>query len=510
MGHHPQPFSFSQKTKSMLLLGYDIGSSSVKAAIIDGESGKSLASSFYPKKELSMKALHPGWAEQNPETWWECIKEVTKEILGDSDINPSNIGAIGISYQMHGLVMVDKDQNVLRDSIIWCDSRAVGIGNKAFKEIGEATCLAHFLNSPGNFTASKLKWVKENEPDVFERVHKIMLPGDYIAMKLTGEISTTISGLSEGILWDFQENSAANLLLDHYGFDSSVLPELVRTFSNQGKLNSHASRELGLPAGIPIAYRAGDQPNNAFSLNVLNPGDIAATAGTSGVVYGVSEAVKYDPQSRVNTFAHVNHQTNLNRLGILLCVNGSGILNSWLKHNLNSNWDYEEMNQVAGSVPVGSDGVLIYPFGNGAERLLENKTPGSSIQGLQFNRHHRGHILRAAQEGIVFSFVYGMEIMQEMGLSPKVIRAGKANMFLSDIFRNTLATTTNIPIELLNTDGAVGAARGAGVGCGYYLSFPESFIGLETVGEVNPSQEEKDSYLEAYENWKKGLSLILD
>ncbi|MEZ4852533.1 MAG: FGGY family carbohydrate kinase [Bacteroidia bacterium] len=493
----------------MLLLGYDIGSSSVKAAIIDGETGQNLASTFYPKTELSMKALHPGWAEQDPETWWSCLKHATKDLLQNPKVDPTQIGAIGISYQMHGLVMVDKNQNVLRESIIWCDSRAVEIGEKAFTDIGEARCLAHFLNSPGNFTASKLKWVKENEQAIFEKVDKIMLPGDYIAMKLTGEVNTTISGLSEGIFWDFKENQSANLLLDYYGFESSILPKLVDTFSIQGKLSSKAATELGLPQGIHISYRAGDQPNNALSLNVLNPGDIAATAGTSGVVYGVTEEVRYDPLSRVNTFAHVNHRSDLNRLGILLCVNGSGILNSWLKHNLNADWDYENMNQLADQVPIGSDGVYIFPFGNGAERVLGNKNPGASIHGLQFNRHHRGHVLRAAQEGIVFSFIYGMEIMQEMGLSPTVIRAGKANMFLSEIFRNTLSSTANVPIQLLNTDGAQGAARGAGIGSGFYHSFEEAFLGLEVESEIEPDAEKHDSYRQAYKNWKMALSQYL-
>jgi xylulokinase len=350
--------SFLKKCE-MLLLGYDLGSSSVKASIMDGETGEIVASTFYPRTELAIKALQPGWAEQNPDTWWECLKEATWQLLENSQVNAKSIGAIGIAYQMHGLVLVDKDQRVLRESIIWCDSRAVEIGAKAFTDIGEAECLAHFLNSPGNFTASKLKWVKENEPDLFEKIDKIMLPGDYIAMRLTGEVSTTISGLSEGILWDFKENRSANLLMDYYGFDASILPRLVDTFSLQGQLSNEAAKVLGLPKGIPISYRAGDQPNNALSLNVLNPGDIAATAGTSGVVYGVSEAIKYDPLSRVNTFAHVNHQRDRNRLGVLLCVNGSGILNSWLKHNLRDEWDYEAMNQLASEVPIGLGSVRI-------------------------------------------------------------------------------------------------------------------------------------------------------
>ncbi|MEM8889924.1 MAG: FGGY family carbohydrate kinase, partial [Bacteroidota bacterium] len=399
---------------------------------------------------------------------------------------------------------VDKDQQVLRPSIIWCDSRAVEIGKQAFTSIGVGKTLVNLLKSPGNFTASKLKWVKENQPDIYEKIHKIMLPGDFIAMKLSGDIRTTVSGLSEGIFWNFKENALAQMLLDHYGIDASLIPETVDTFSRQGELSAKAADLLGLKAGIPITYRAGDQPNNAMSLNVLRPGEIAATAGTSGVVYGVSDTVRYDSQSRVNTFAHVNHGDET-RLGVLLCINGTGILNSWMKHNLASHLTYEQMNQEAEEIPIGSEGVIILPFGNGAERVLCNENPGSQFFGIEFNRHRRGHLIRAAQEGIVFSFKYGMDIMREMGINPSVIRAGKANMFLSPIFRETLAGITQTPIELYNTDGAQGAARAAGIGAGHYSSFEEAFEDLSLLEECNPDPAKSDAFQEAYGKWLEAL-----
>ncbi|MEZ4776582.1 MAG: FGGY family carbohydrate kinase [Bacteroidia bacterium] len=493
----------------MLLLGFDIGSSSVKGAIIDGATGKCIASAQYPRQELPISAPHPGWAEQSPDTWWNCIKEVSRELFTAGKAEAAAVGAIGISYQMHGLVAVDQSFTPLRPSIIWCDSRAVETGNQAFKEIGAELCLSCMLNSPGNFTASKLKWVQENEPAIYEKIHRIMLPGDYIAMKLTGEITTTVSGLSEGIFWDFQQNQLAQPVMDHYGFSQSLIPGLVPTFGPQGTLRASVAAELGLPAGIPVTYRAGDQPNNAFSLNVLEPGDIAATAGTSGVVYGVSGTVKYDPFSRVNSFAHVNHTAEKTRLGVLLCVNGTGILNSWLKRNLHTEWDYQEMNQMAAEVAIGSEGLVILPFGNGAERVLENRNPGCQISGIDFNRHSRGHLLRAAQEGIVCSFVYGMEIMKDMGIAPKVIRAGRANMFLSEIFRDTLAGLTGVPIELYDTDGAQGAARAAGLGAGYYAGREETFAGLTKLSEIHPNTAHSQQLQDLYSRWKGVLSGIL-
>jgi len=490
----------------MYLLGYDIGSSSVKASLVNAETGKCAATAFFPKTEAAIIAVKPGWAEQNPESWWENLKLATQAVMAESGANAGEIKAIGISYQMHGLVCVDKDQQVLRPSIIWCDSRAVSYGDKAFNVLGKEYCLSHLLNSPGNFTASKLAWVKENEPAIFERIYKIMLPGDYIAMKLSGEICTTVEGLSEGMFWDFKNNSLADFLMNYYGFDSSIIPTIKPTFSEQGRVNAVAAKELGLKEGTPITYRAGDQPNNALSLNVFNPGEIASTAGTSGVVYGVNGEVNYDPKSRVNTFAHVNHSDEQTRLGVLLCINGTGILNSWVKRTIAPEGiSYNEMNVLASQAPIGSAGISILPFGNGAERMLENKEIGCSIRGLNFNMHNKQHIVRAAQEGIVFSFKYGIDIMESMGIPVQKIHAGHANMFLSSIFRDTLAGVTGAVIELYDTDGSVGAAKGAGIGAGIYKDYNEAFSTLEKLDVIEPNQSKRQEYADAYARWKHRL-----
>jgi xylulokinase len=485
----------------MYLLGFDVGSSSIKASLIEAETGKCIGTSFQPKKEMKMIARQPGWAEQDPQMWWESLKLALADVLKESKVNTDDIKSIGISYQMHGLVIVDKNMNVLRPSIIWCDSRAVDAGNKAFDEIGHEKCLGNLLNSPGNFTASKLKWVKDNEPEIFNKIYKIMLPGDYIAARLTDEIKMTVSGLSEGIFWDFKNNRPADFLFDYFGFHQDIIPDIIQTFSDQGKITKQAARELGLSEKTTVSYRAGDQPNNAFSLNVLNPGEIAATAGTSGVVYGISDEIKYEPQSRVNTFAHVNHAAGNTRLGVLLCINGTGILNSWLKHNVMEGKDYDEMNQQASEVPVGSDNLYILPFGNGAERVLLNRDIGCSFANINFNIHTKAHLLRAAQEGIVFALKYGLEIMENIGIRPSIIRAGHSNMFLSEIFRDTLSGITGAAIELYDTDGSIGAARGAGVGSKLYKSYEEAFSNLKKIKEVEPDIKNRQLYTDAYNNW---------
>lgn len=488
----------------MYLLGYDIGSSSVKACLVEAASGKIIASDFYPKEEMKITAIKPGWAEQEPEDWWSNLKNAHQSIMTKSGVKSEDIKAIGITWQMHGLVLVDKDQKVLRPSIIWCDSRAVSYGEKAFDAIGHERCLSHLLNSPGNFTASKLAWVKEHEPEIFQKIDKIMLPGDYIAMKLSGDAVMTIEGLSEGMFWDFKNKCLSEDVLSYYGIPKSFFPEIKPIFGLQGEVSAPAAKELGLKKGTPITYRAGDQPNNALSLNVFNPGEIASTAGTSGVVYGVLDQLDYDKKSRVNTFAHVNYTEELTRLGVLLCINGTGILNSWLKRNLAlDGMSYNDMNNLAAQSTIGANGVSVIPFGNGAERVLENKEVNCSIHGINFNVHNKADLLRAAQEGIVFSYEYGMEIMKEMGMNIHLIRAGYANMFLSPLFAQTLASVSGATIELFNTDGAAGAAKGAGMGAGIYASNDEAFGSLEKLSVIEPESDKENQYREAYQRWKE-------
>ena len=488
------------------LLGYDIGTSSVKASLVDAETGKTVASAQYPDSEAPILSKQAGWAEQEPEMWWEELKAATQRVAEKAEGSLADVKAIGISYQMHGLVCVDSEGKALRPSIIWCDGRAVPYGNKAFETIGGAKCLDHLLNSPGNFTAAKLAWVTENEPEVYAKIHKVMLPGDYIAMRLSGgDIKTTISGLSEGMFWDFKNNEVSKDIMNFFGFSEDIIADIVPTFSIQSRVCEETARELSLPAGTPIAYRGGDQPNNALSLNVMKPGEIAATGGTSGVVYGVLGEVNYDSLSRVNTFAHVNHNQPDTRLGVLLCINGTGILNAWMKRTVAPEGiSYGEMNDLAESVPVGAEGLTVIPFGNGAERVLQNNNPGASVHGINFNIHTKAHILRAAQEGIAFSFAYGMEIMRQMGMEITTIKAGHANLFLSPLFRSTLAAVTGASIELYETDGSVGAAYGAGIGAGIYQDSDDAFKTLKHISTEKPV-EDTTAYLEAYKRWKEAL-----
>ena len=491
----------------MLLLGLDIGTSSVKASVVDAQTQQVIATASYPETETEIIAIKPGWAEQSPEQWWNDVQQAILKCNAQSKYNPKDIGAIGIAYQMHGLVLVDKDHNILRHSIIWCDSRAVEIGNKAFETVGEEKCLSCLLNSPGNFTASKLAWVKENEPEVFAKIDKIMLPGDFIAMKLTGETTTSISALSEGIFWDFKNGEISKDILNYYGFDENLLPEVRDLFSPNGLLKNNIAQLLGLQENIPVSYKAGDQPNNALALNVLKPGEVAATAGTSGVIYGVSDQLAYDKQSRINSFAHVNHDAQKTAIGILLCINGTGIFNRWIKNIAGVHMSYTELNILANNVKPGSDGLFAMPFGNGAERMLNNKIVGAHFNNIDFNIHSTPHLIRAVQEGIAFSFRYGLDIMRENGMEPTVVRAGKANLFLSDVFANAFAGVNNVTVEFYEGDGSYGAAIGAGIGAGIFKDATEAFTNRKPIGSVEPNQTKL--YNELYEQWKILLEAYL-
>ncbi|WP_269226489.1 xylulokinase [Flavobacterium eburneipallidum] len=491
----------------MYYIGYDIGSSSVKIALVEAATGEKIIALHEPQDEMEIMAHHKDWAEQDPEIWWQHICVGTKRAIKEANIDASKITGIGISYQMHGLVVVDVAGKSLRNSIIWCDSRAVTIGDKAFAEIGEQKCSEHLLNSPGNFTASKLKWVKENEPEIYKNIYKYMLPGDFIAFKLTGQITTTKNGLSEGMLWDYKENKVATWLLDYYEIDQSLTPAIVENFTNQGELNDKGSQETGLPIGIPVVYRAGDQPNNALSLNILKPGEIAATGGTSGVIYAVTDQLKSKETSRINSFVHVNYTNENPTVGKLLCINGAGIQYRWMR-NIGGLDSYENMNNLASEVPVGSDGVVVIPFGNGAERMLNNKNIDSHILNLNFNKHSHGHLYRAALEGIAFSFVYGMEIMKNDNAEIKVIRAGNDNLFRSEIFSNTVATLIGHEIEIYNTTGSVGAARAVGLVDGDYEKFGQNIMNNDHVMTYMPLKN-AEHYLEAYQNWKTALEKII-
>lgn len=494
----------------MLLLGYDIGSSSIKASVVDCATGRQIAFAQSPDKELAIKSPRKGWAEQDPNKWWEHLKTATGRLLTSENVQKEAIAAIGISYQMHGLVIVDEHRNVLRPSIIWCDGRAIECGNEILNELGGAYTLSHLLNAPGNFTASKLKWVKKYETEHFQKTFKFMLPGDFIAMKMTGQINTTISGLSEAILWDYKKHGLATEVLDAAGIPEKLVPEVLTNFGRHGKLEAEAAIELGLPEGILLSYRAGDQPNNALSLNAMEPGEVASTAGTSGVIYGVTDKPLYDERSRVNTFVHVNHNENRHRYGVLLCINGTGIQNSWLKNELfNNQLDYPAMNDAASGIQVGSDGLIVIPFGNGPERILQDTDTGAYFGNLNFNRHGRAHLIRAAHEGIAFSLCHGLEIMNEMGMSVGTIRAASSNMFQSRVFRETLCNCSGVPVELYDTNGAQGAAIGAGIGAGIFGDREDAFKGLGRKRSIEPDLNHRDKSMHAFDEWKSTLNNVL-
>ncbi len=493
----------------MFYIGFDIGSSSVKASLVDAKTTKAIKTVQEPASEMEIRSPKPDWAEQDPELWWRYVCTATKRLLAESGLPSEKVKGIGIAYQMHGLVAVDAYGNVVRNSIIWCDSRAVALGEQAYDQLGEKRCLEQLLNSPANFTASKLAWVKKNEPEIYGKIHKFMLPGDFIAFRFSGNITTTVSGLSEGIFWDFKNSEPSAMVLDHYGIEKDLVPDIVETFGVQGKVSERGAKESGLLKGTPILYRAGDQPNNALSLNVFQPGEVATTGGTSGVLYAITDRLKATEGIKLNNFAHVNHTKAMPRIGKLLCINGAGIQYRWLKDMLSlSENNYVTMNTYASKVAVGSENLQLIPFGNGAERMFDNRVVGSHISNLNFNIHSQAHILRASLEGIAFSFVYGMEVLRKDHTEIKVIRAGNDNLFRSRIFSETVATLIDQEISIYDTTGAIGAARAAGKADGA-LDFGKAVAENDFVESFGP-RKNNEEYKEAYKHWLTVLTKILE
>ncbi len=492
----------------MLLLGIDVGTSFIKVSAVDAATGTTVATGQYPDTEVPIDAPAPGWAEQSPDTWWANVQQAILTMTASYDFDAQDIRAIGIAYQMHGLVLVDENRKVLRPAIIWCDSRAVTYGEQAFATIGKQHCLSKLLNSPGNFTAAKLAWVKEHEPHIYKQIHYAMLPGDFIAMELTAEITTTSSALSEGIFWDFEKSDLSTEVLDYFGFDPQFIPPVRPVFSPHGYLKKEVADKLGLKAGIPVSYKAGDQPNNAFSLGVVNPGEVAAGAGTSGVIYGVSDKLVWDRESRINSFAHVNHNSEQTRIGVLMCINGAGSLNNWVHHTITPNTAYNRMNDAAARIAVGAEGLTVLPFGNGAERMLGNKLVGAHMHHLDFNRHTQDHVYRAVQEGIAFAFRYGLDIMRENGMQPSIIRAGRASLFLSPVFQEAFVSITRVPVALYDSDGSVGAALGAGLGAKIFASEQEAVGNRQPLMFIEP--EKRDDYEDSYNRWLQLLNNRLE
>jgi len=495
----------------MYFLGIDLGSSSIKLSVLNAEKGVAVCTVTVPDFEMDIIAPKFGWAEQDPEQWWKHIKNGIQQLGNNHQINLKEIAAIGIAYQMHGLVLTDKELNPIRTSIIWCDSRAAAIGNEIYDRIGHNNCQQQILGSPGNFTASKLKWVRDNQPGLFAKAAYMMLPGDFIASRLSGIAQISTSGLSEAALWNFREGRLATEILEAMGIPETIIPEIVPSFGNQATVHADIANELGLDPNTKITYRAGDQPNNALSLNVLRPGEIATTAGTSAVVYAVSQQDIYDKQNRINTFLHVNNTATAKHNGVMLCINGSGILYQWLRKIMsagnNSLLSYDMLNAEAAKVKPGSEDLRFYPFGNGVERIFNNRQASSGIQNLNFNIHQSAHLVRSACEGIVFAMNYGFDVMKSVGVNGQAVRAGNANLFLSPVFREIFTNTTQTTLELYNTSGSEGAARGAAFGYGYYNSLDEAFTGLECIDRIEPKADLCNQYQEIYNHWKSHIDI---
>lgn len=472
----------------MAFLGIDVGTSSVKVSIV-GEDGVILASATAPaSSERAINSPNPNWAEQNPEDWWEDAQQAILNLPLEARLQ---VEAIGIAYQMHGLVLVDSQFQPVRPSIIWCDGRNIQESQILAESLGLDALENRLLNKPGTLTLAKLAWVAEHEPETLAKAHTFGLPGDFIAYKLTGEWSTTKSGYSEMVGWDF----GASIPFEE-GFRKAgwklPLPEARPNLEEGAPIQKVIAEKLGLPPSARVTYRAGDQPNNAFGLGVLQQGETAISAGTSGVLYGIGDSSP-GLHEGINRFLHVNSQ-----IGVLMCLNGVGSALAFARRTWFQNQSYEALSELA-SQANPENCPYFFPFGNGAERILSERA-FSGFTELDFNRHNLPELARSVFEGIAFAYRLGSEKMEKAGCLSKVVNGTESGLLKSSFFAQLLANELQVELILSEGDGSTAAARGAALGIKKILPKPAP---LKRYLPTSPANHERFSH------WHKILEKFL-
>lgn len=459
------------------LLGIDIGTSGTKTVLFD-EAGNTIASAL---GEYPLYQPNVGWAEQDPEDWWKATFSTIKAVLGKSGVNPSDVKGVGLSGQMHGAVLLDKDNQVLRKAIIWCDQRSSAECDQITSIIGKERLIEITANPAlTGFTASKVMWVKNNEPEIFEKVKKILLPKDYIRFKLTGEFATEVSDASGMQFMDIPKRKWSSEVLDKLGIDKGLLGDVYESQEVSGKVHKAAAELTGLKEGTPVVGGAGDQAAGAVGNGIVRPGVISSTIGTSGVVFAFSENVSIDPKGRVHTFCHAVPNT----WHIMGVTQGAGLSLKWFRDNfcieekrtaeLMGIDPYVLMDQEADRVEAGCSGLIYLPY------MMGERTPhlDPNAKGVFFGlsaKHEKQDMLRAVMEGVVYSLKDCLEIIKEMGVDVSEVRAsgggGKSKLWRqmqSDVFGTEITTINS------SEGGALGVALLAGVGTGVYSSVPEA------------------------------------
>lgn len=496
------------------LLGIDIGTSGTKTVLFN-EMGDTIASAI---GEYPLYQPHIGWAEQEPEDWWQATVDTIKQVLDTSGVNPADIKGIGLSGQMHGMVLLNKEGNVLRSSIIWCDQRTQEECHKITEIIGKERLIEITANPAlTGFTASKVMWVKNHQPDIFEKIYKILLPKDYIRYKLTGEFATEVSDASGMQFLDVPKRTWSGEILNKLGLDYKWMPAVYESQEVSGKVTKKVAQLTGLAPGTPVVGGGGDQAAGAVGNGIVKPGVISSTIGTSGVVFAHMDEVNIDPRGRVHTFCHAVPNT----WHVMGVTQGAGLSLQWMRNNFGAAErelaefldidPYELMTKEAQKAAPGCEGLIYLPY------LMGERTPHLDpyAKGVFFGlsaKHGRNEMIRTVMEGVAYSLRDCLEIIKGMGVSVSEVRASGGGG-KSSLWRQMQADIFNNPITTINSSEgpALGAALLAGVGTEVYNSVPEACeAAIKTISVQQPIEANVNVYDKYYEVYKELYHALKD
>lgn len=459
------------------LIGIDIGTSGTKTVLFDTRM-KVVCDATYSYPLYQVKN---GWAEQNPQDWADASIKGLKSVLEQSKINNNDIAGIGLSGQMHGLVMLDKDKKVLRKSIIWCDQRTSKEAKEITDKVGKEKLISITANpSMTGFTLAKLLWVKNNEPQVYNKCKHILLPKDYVRYILTDSLATEVSDAGGMQLMDIKNRCWSDEILKTFDISDQMLPKLYESHEISGYINYNTAAITGLKEGTAVVGGAGDQAASAIGNGVVREGTVSQTLGSSGVIFACTDKPLIDPMGRVHTLCHAIP----NMWHIMSVTQGCGLSLKWFKDNFcgeeveiaeKTNGDvYDVLFEKANKLPVGSENLIFLPYLMGERSPHMDENARGVFFGLS-NIHTKSHLFRSVAEGVTFSQRECFEIIASLGITPSEIRVGGGGS-KSKVWLQMLADNMNVKVETLNTKetGAMGVAILAGVGTGIYKSVKDA------------------------------------
>ncbi len=470
-------------------LGIDIGTGSSRALLVDGR-GRVRAG--FTALHEDMKMLKPLWAEQRPANWWDAAVIAIKGVLAEAGVSGSEVKGVGLSGQMHGLVILDAESRVIRDALIWCDQRSQAQVDWVNAKVGRENILRYTANPVlTGFTLPKLLWVRDNEPANFERVRKVLLPKDYVRFKLTGEFATEVSDASGMSMFDVVQRRWSWEMMDAVGLDRSILPVCRESVETSGVISAEAAALTGLVAGTPVVGGGGDQASSAVGNGIVDAGAVSCTLGTSGVVFAHMEKVAYDPAGRVHTFCHAVK----GKWHVMGVTQGAGLSLQWFRNQLAPGTPYDTLTAEAAKSPAGAQGLTWLPYLMGERTPHLDATARAAWVGLTAS-HTRADLVRSVIEGVCYSQRDCLNIIESLGVNIGVVRASGGGA-KSVFWRQLLASIMNKRVATLETQegSAYGAALIAVAGSGEYGSVSEvCAVAIRETDSVSPVEADAAFY----------------